>query len=196
MSQSRDSRGIWIALGYVSVVGVAASYLQALHVVQAADGPGPVGYFVAGLADPTLFAAIANISASLRRGQGVPPWSALSVAVALAVTVGANVMAGSPHDVPGWLIRVWPPVAFLMALESLLSYQRRTRSRSHDEPGFSQDEPGEPVPVDVALAELARRYSQRQLATALGVPRSRVAKWSATSFTVADAPLNGDGPHE
>jgi hypothetical protein len=186
VSQPRTGRAIWLALAYVAVVGIAASYLQALHVVQATDGRGLVSYFVAGLADPTLFAAITNISDSTRRGQGWPVWSVCSVVVALVVTGGANVMAGSPHDVPGWVVRLWPPVAFLMALESLLSWQRRARlpaAEGHDEP----------VPVEVALRVLAGRYSQRSLAAALGVPRSRVAGWRAP---VAGAALNGDGAHE
>jgi hypothetical protein len=121
------TRTIWLSLGAVALVGAAASYRQALGVVQAADGRTFVSWCVAGLADPTILAASVNIIDANRQGDRVPRWSVVSIAVAVVVTLGMNVAAGSPHLMPKWLVSVWPPVAFLLALESLMSYLRRGR---------------------------------------------------------------------
>lgn len=172
-------RAIWLSLAYVAVVGVAASYLQALTVVQSADGRGLVSYFVAGLADPTVFAASVNIADSLRRGQGWPRWSVLSIAVALIVTGAANVMAGDPHAVPAWLVRLWPPVAFVMALESLMSYLRRGRDKGEVNALTANREPDEPPTAEEALRVLLATDSHRGLAAYLGLPKSRVDSWHA-----------------
>lgn len=121
------TRTIWLSLGAVALVGAAASYRQALGVVQAADGRTFVSWCVAGLADPTILAASVNIIDANRQGDRVPRWSVVSVALAVVVTLGMNIAAGSPHSMPRWLVSVWPPVAFLLALESLMSYLRRGR---------------------------------------------------------------------
>lgn len=178
---------IWLSLAVVSTTAAVASYLQALRVVQAADGQGVVTYFVAALADPTIFAASANILDARRRGLAWPRWSLVSVAVALVVTGGLNVAAGWPHAVPPWLVRLWPPVAFLMALESLSSYIRRGRGGavSATVPATST-----PCPHTVALSGeeaavmayrhslecLGERLSYREIERRFGVKRDRVAE--------------------
>ena len=188
--------GIWLSMAYVAVVGAGASYIQALTVVQATDGRGAVSYFVAGLADPTIFAASANLYDAYRKGERLPRWSMLSIAVALVVTGGANGMAGHPSVVPAWLVRAWPPVAFLMALESLMSYVRRGRGVLAPEGVPAAPGHPEPVATEEALALLLASDSQRKLAEALGVPRSRVETWAARTAVAAHAGANGSSPDE
>lgn len=194
---------LWSALAAIALIAAIASYLQALTVVQAADGHGPVTYFVAALADPTLFAASVNIIDSIRRGQGVPVLALLSIGVAAVVTVGANVEAGHPHEVPPWLVRVWPPVAFLLALESLMSWIRRTRPRH-------RAATGDPCPHKLAATAdeaIVTAYlhgrdclgaaSYRAIGAQFGAHHTKVADLvrAAETPAVADgAPPNADPP--
>lgn len=122
------SRTIWLSLGGIALVGGTASYLRALGLIQAVDGANIMAYFEALLADPTIAAASVNIVDAHRQGKKVPKLSIVSIIVAAVVTLGANVMSADPRAVPKWLVNVWPPVAFLLAFESLMSYLRRGRA--------------------------------------------------------------------
>ena len=122
------SRTIWLSLGGIALVGGTASYLRALGLIQAVDGRDIMAYFEAALADPTIAAASVNIVDAHRQGKKVPKLSIVSIAVAAVVTLGANVMSSDPSEVPKWLVNVWPPLAFLLAFESLMSYLRRGRA--------------------------------------------------------------------
>jgi hypothetical protein len=137
------SRTIWLSLGGIALVGGTASYLRALGLIQAVDGRNIMAWFEAALADPTIAAASVNIVDAHRQGSKIPKLSIVSILVAAVVTLGANVMYSDPHAVPKWLVNVWPPVAFLLAFESLMSYLRRgravaspvgTATQSHDDP--------------------------------------------------------------
>lgn len=137
------SRTIWLSLGGIALVGGIASYGRALGVIQAVDGKSLLAWFEAALADPTIAAASVNIVDAHRQGAKVPKLSILSIVVAAVVTLGANVVYGNPHPVPRPLVNVWPPVAFLLAFESLMSYLRRGHGKpslaakatsSHDSP--------------------------------------------------------------
>ena len=137
------ARTIWLSLGGIALVGGTASYLRALGVIQAVDGRNVMAYFEALLADPTIAAASVNIVDAHRRGAKIPKLSIASIIVAAVVTLGANVMSADPGAVPKWLVNVWPPVAFLLAFESLMSYLRRgraattpggTATQSHENP--------------------------------------------------------------
>lgn len=137
------SRTIWFSLGGIALVGGTASYLRALGLIQAVDGRDIMAYFEALLADPTIAAASVNIVDAHRQGAKIPKLSIASIVVAAVVTLGANVMSSDPSAVPKWLVNVWPPVAFLLAFESLMSFVRRghaaavpavAATESHDDP--------------------------------------------------------------
>lgn len=178
----------------IAAGGGIGSYFQWLIVVVAADGHTKYAYFVAALADTTLFAASSNVLDSMNHGDGWKQWpwlSVLSFAVAFAATIGANVYSGEPRIVPPYLVRVWPAVAFLMALESLMSYIRRERRRE-SESAWREVEAAEGQSprewLDAQLRVMAEAKSERVAAEAFGVSRTRVA--------AARAGLNGQGPHE
>lgn len=134
------SRTIWLSLGGIALVGGAASYGRTLGVIEAVDGKSILAWFEAALADPTIAAASVNIVDARRRGAKTPWFSIVSILVAAAVSLGANVVYGTPHPLPRWLVNVWPPIAFLLAFESLMSYLRRGHEKaaaateSHDDP--------------------------------------------------------------
>lgn len=138
-----SKRTIWLSLGGIAIVGGTASYLRALGLIEAVDGHSIMAIFEAALADPTIAAASVNIVDARKHGDKVPKLSIVSILVAAVVTLGANVMSGTPGDVPKWLVNVWPPVAFLLAFESLMSYLRRGQGdESADvDPSDSQDIP-------------------------------------------------------
>jgi hypothetical protein len=124
---------IWLSLAAVSLIAAVASYLHALTVVEAADGHAIVAHCIPALADLTIFASSANLLDAYRhghRGLKLPVLSIGSLGLSILVTLGANVAAGSPDSVPSWLVNVWPPVAFLLALESLLDWYRRGQLRN------------------------------------------------------------------
>jgi hypothetical protein len=137
------SRTIWLSLGGIALAAGTASYLRTLGVIQAVDGRSIMAYFEALLADPTIAAASVNIVDARRRDAKMPWFSLVSILVAAVVTLGANVVYGDPHPLPKWLVNVWPPVAFLLAFESLMSFVRRghekpakggTATESHENP--------------------------------------------------------------
>lgn len=174
---------IWLSLAAVSATAAVASYIHALAVVRAADGNVPVAWFIAALADPAIFAASVNILDASRRGLPRPRWSVVSVVVAVVVTLGANVAAGNPHAVPSWLVNVWPPVAFVMALESLTSYVRRGQHRAAGVPAaaaVTAQPPAAHVGADPrewlngVVRSLADSRTDREVAVALGISRGRV----------------------
>jgi hypothetical protein len=192
---------IWFSLAAVSLIAAVASYLHALGVVQAADGRTIVAACVAALADPTIFAATVNIRDANRQGDDVPGWSVFSIVVAIVVTLGMNIAAGNPHEVPKWLVNVWPPVAFVLALESLMSYLRRGRGAAP-----SPVDGGAPAAPDhcphgaatsldeaVRLAYAHERECEGEtptytaLADRFGLGRKRVAE------LVAPPSMNGNG---
>jgi hypothetical protein len=194
---------IWLSLAAVSFIAAAASYLHALTVVQAADGHTTVAWFIPALADLTIFAASANVLDAYRHGEGLPPFSIAALAVSIAVTLGMNVAAGSPHAVTPWLVNVWPPVAFLLALESLLGYTRRRALR-----GAARVMPtGVPCPHGVpgGVAEAVRSAYEHardcegvpltyvQLGASFGLDRKKVAAL-VTDAPAGESPGTGPGP--
>lgn len=133
-------RTIWLSLGAIALVGGAATYGRTLGVIQAVDGRSLLAWFEAALAEPTIAAASVSLLDAHRRKAGTPWFSVVSILVAAAFTISAQVVYGQPHPLPRWLVNVWPPVAFLLALESLMSYVRRSQgdgaaaAGSHDDP--------------------------------------------------------------
>jgi Protein of unknown function (DUF2637) len=141
---------ICAALGATALIAAIASYLHALDVVEAADGHTLVAHCIPALADLTIFASSANILDAYRhgeRGKRFPWLSVASLVISVLVTLGANWAAGDPAQVPTWLVNVWPPVAFMLALESLFGYTRRRALRS----AKRTTEQGIPCPHDIGM---------------------------------------------
>ena len=186
-----------LGLAGVTVLAAWASYLHALIVVRAADGRTLVAGFIPAVADLLIAAASANLLDASRRGERWPRVSVVSVVVAIGVTITFNVAAGSPHAVPPWLVNVWPPVAFILALESFMGHVRRGRGGVFPNVYSTLPAaPGHPEPptLDEALSLVLGSTSQRGLARELGVSRSRVEAWAARVAPVAEGAPAGDRP--
>lgn len=204
MSDHEWTRGlpIWLSLAAVSVIAAVASYIHALAVTEAADGYTLVARCIPLLADLTIFASSANILDAYRHGERLPRLSIGSLALSILATIGSNVMAGSPQDVPSWLVNVWPPVAFMLALESLLGYYRRQTLRS----AVRVTPDGVPCPhgIGMDLAESVRNAYDHarecegdpvtfiELGAAFGLDRKTAAKLARPPVgPVETAPSNG-----
>jgi len=176
---------IWLSLAAVSLIAAVASYIHALAVTEAADGYTLVARCIPLLADLTIFASSANLLDAYRHRERLPRLSIGSLALSILVTIGSNVMAGSPQDVPSWLVNVWPPVAFMLALESLMGYYRRQTLRS----AVRVTPEGVPCPhgIGMDLAESVRNAYDHardcegdpvtfiELGAAFGLDRKKVA---------------------
>jgi hypothetical protein len=186
----------WLPLAAVAAGGAFASYVHSLAVCRAAEHPGPVAFVVAGLADPTLYAASRNIVTAARRGEPLPRWSVASAVVASVVTLGMNVFSSDPRAVPPWLVNAWVVVAVLMAIESLTTFTRRGRGADGVRVPAAQSQPeATPQPPEPPAAEPTREWldghlqgwlkemSPRELEVALGISRGRI-----TAATAIDPP--------
>lgn len=185
----------WLALAGVSLIAGIASYFHALAVVQAAGASPPVSYLVPALADLVILGASADLLAASRSGQSRPALTMLTLAVGVGVTLAMNIAAGGGHGLGGRLVSGWPALAFTLALESLAGLVRRGRDGS---PRFPVPAASiqEPLSAAAAWEALAAATSQRQLADALGVPRSRIqAMPEKLAAPVAEPSLNGSGAH-
>ena len=206
MSATRTPRAVgWLALAGVSLIAGIASYFHALAVVQAAGATAPVSYLVPALADLVILGASADLLTASRAGQPRPRLTMVALGVGVVVTLAFNVVASHPHAMPSWLVDGWPALAFILALESLAGLVRRGRGGLTGLPApaaSSQGQPAAPETTDEALRLLLATGSQRGLADALGVSRSRVEAWAGRVAEPAEPvladpghTLNGDGPH-
>jgi Protein of unknown function (DUF2637) len=191
----------WTArLSLAAVTGIAgvASYLHAYVVVQAADGQTFVARCIPVLADLVIASAAANLLDASRDGGRLPRLSVVAGIVGVVVTVAANVASGDPHSVPAWCVNVWPPVAFVLALESLVGHVRRGRDHSHYEEYVTSGGEASQGPLDVpeVMRSLVAHYgSQRKASAELKIQRDHLRKLITPPAELAAAGLNGDG-HE
>lgn len=181
-----------LGLAGLAVIAAVVSYLHCLPVVQAADGTGRVAYLVPLLADLLIAVSTANILDAQHGGERWPRLSVASAGVGVVVTLGMNVAAGNPHLWPPWLVNAWPPVAFVLALESFAGHVRRGRETASP----ATDDQGRPLTTQAALAALVASDSERNLAAVLNVKRHQVQAWKRPLATVAACPPAGAPPSD
>jgi hypothetical protein len=187
-----------LSLAAVTLIAAIASYLHALKVVQAADGHTAVAWFIPVMADLVIASGAANLLDASRGGGKLPRLSMAAIGVGVVVTVAANVASGSPHAVPSWCVNIWPPVAFTLALESLVGQVRRGGSTGtgkeiavteshcpHGEAATADDVVR--LVHDHAKGCTGEPLSARRLADITAPSRTRVAE-------VVRQSVNGDGP--
>jgi hypothetical protein len=125
---TRASRGTaYAALAGVSAIAAFASWLHAHSVIQATGAGVLVAVSVPFLADLVIIGASASLLSASRAGQPWPPWDVLALSVGVLMTLAMNVAAAIPWIMPPWLVDAWPPVAFVLALESIAGMVRRGR---------------------------------------------------------------------
>ena len=199
-SSSRASRGVaYAALAGVSLIAGFASWLHAHAVLQAAGAQFLVAWSVPFLADLVILGASASMLAASRAGDSWPWWDVVALGVGAVVTLAMNVAVAEPWILPWWLLDAWPPVAFILALESLAGMVRRGRGTSSPPvspavsdqcrhqlpPGASQYERIVGAWLHATECE-GREVSFREVGRQVGVHHATVA-------STVRASLNGDG---
>jgi hypothetical protein len=195
-----------LGLGGVTALAAWASYLHALGVVQAADGRTLVAWFLPGVADLLIAAASANLLDASRGGHRLPRASIGAIVLAVGFTLLMNVAAADPHEVPKWLVNVWPPVAFILALESFLGHVRRGRGSECAQPAPAAPlqcihlvEPGASAGEKAVAAFLHMRDCEgaqptyREVGRRVGIHHNTVRDLLAAAEIVS---TNGSGPDE
>jgi len=196
---SRASRGVaYAALAGVSLIAGFASWLHAHSVIQAHGAGVLVAVSVPFLADLVILGASASLLAASRAGESWPPWDVLALSVGAGMTLAMNVAVAEPWILPSWLIDAWPPVAFILALESLAGMVRRGRGTVPPQvsPAVPDQCPHEVAPAAsqyerVVMAWLHasecedRKVSYREIGRQLGIHHGTVA------HALATAGLNG-----
>lgn len=184
-----------LSLAAVALIAGIASYLHALVVVQAADGHGLVAWFIPLLADLVIASAATNILHAAKTGHDRPLWSVMAVGVGVVATLYLNWKSGNPSSVPSWLVNVWPPIAFGLALESIVGMVRRDGGTVKKDDVLYDADPDEPPDLNRDLLWLAGRHSQRSIAALFGVNHGLVGRRVATARDVlAGVSLNGSAP--
>lgn len=129
-----DVRGTWarvwpplLAAVTVSAVGVpaaVASYRHARTVVARSGDPAMADWLPLSV-DGMLLAALVVIWVRRHRGEsaGVFPWVAFTAG--MVATIGAN-LAAAEHTPEGFVVALWPPVAFALTLELVALVAHRT----------------------------------------------------------------------
>lgn len=162
----------WLTLAAVSLGAGAISYVHAHTVVAASGAPWAVAVIQPLLADLVILGGAANLLDAARAGPKLPRMSMAAAVIGAAVTLWMNVAAHDPRSVPFWLVNGWPPVAFGLALASLLGLIRRNRG---GRPAGAHASAGQPPPLslDAAIAAAGAHLSKRAIAEAFEVSRAR-----------------------
>jgi uncharacterized protein DUF2637 len=186
-----------VGMAYLAAAAAVISYLDGLYLVHLAGAIGLVAYLYPLLPDGLIVVSFESIHDARQSGHGRPGWATTGIILGAVLTLGMNVAAGAGLIVPMALVDGVVPVVFFVALEILIGLIRRGRGSlspmvTGDAPATSiQPEPAEPPDMLTALRWLVEADSQRKLAAALGVPKSRIQAWAAMARAVDEDPPAG-----
>jgi len=178
-------------VGTVLTLAAVAAYMSYGHLRAVAQGQGEDAAALFPISvDGLIVAASLVLLVQRRCGQpgGVLPWAGLLLGV--AATIAGNVASAEPSTLAR-LVAAWPPVAFALSYEYLLTLLRPADTRPAAEPapaavpvgGAGEPAPAERVtpillaPVDVALPAV-------ELADRVAVPGDRPADPAAPADRV------------
>jgi hypothetical protein len=185
-----------LTAAFLSAITGVVSYNHGLDVVRWVGTTGTVSYLVPLVPDLMIVSgSLTLIEASAMR-VARPPMAMAALVAGIAWTVAQNVAAGWRNGPGGAVLAAGIPLAFVLTFESLLWLYRSRRQMAAPDTA-SQDQAGPPPTTDAALRALLATDSQRRLADALGVPKSRIEAWARRTAPVAEAApepsLNGHG---
>jgi hypothetical protein len=197
-STSRRRVVIACSAALSAITGVI-SYQHGLDVVRWAGNTGLVAYLVPLVPDLMIVTSSMTLLEASALKVRRPAMAMAALVAGIGWTVAQNIAAGWRSGPGGAVIAAGIPLAFVLTLESLLWLLRRGRASAsqHLVPATSShDQAPDPVDTLTALRLLVESDSQRRLAAALGVPKSRVEAWSATVRPVPEPPAGDAQPDE
>lgn len=177
-----------VAVVGVAVVAVVAAVVSFEHMRAVAEVAGESwrSWLLPVSVDGMVVAATAAAWSARRSGQSVSGWTALSLAVGLSVSVGANVLApvlAAGAHLP-WLapvVAAWPPIALALAAEQVAEVAKMSASvttpaedvrpaEELSEPEQEPEQEPEELPEQDSAWDEAVSWAKRSLAA--GVPVS------------------------
>lgn len=166
-----------LVLAALSVITGVISYEHGLIMARETGNAGLVSWLLPLVPDLMIVGgSITLVEASARKLDR--PLAAIGALVAgIGWTVAQNIAGGWHGGAGDRVVSAGIPLAFLVTFESLLWLLRQGRQAAAAATG-NQDGPPAPETVADGLKLLLSTASQRQLADALGVPRSRVQAWA------------------
>jgi len=114
----------WAAVGTVLTLAAVAAYMSYGHLRAVAEGHGENAAALFPISvDGLIVAASLVLLVQRRSGQpgGVLPWAGLLLGI--AATIAGNIGSAEPNAVAR-LVAAWPPIAFALSYEFLLSLLR------------------------------------------------------------------------
>ena len=141
----------WAAVGTVLILAGVAAYMSYGHLRAVAQGQGEDAAALFPISvDGLIVAASLVLLVQRRCGQpgGVLPWAGLLLGV--AATIAGNVASAEPSTLAR-LVAAWPPVAFALSYEYLLTLLRPADPRPVVEPAPVAGPvggAGEPTPAE------------------------------------------------
>jgi hypothetical protein len=152
----------WAAVGTVLVLAAVAAYMSYGHLRAVAEGQGEDAAALFPISVDGLIVAASLVLLARRRSGlpgGVLPWAGLLLGV--LATIAGNVASAEPTTVAR-LVAAWPPVAFALSYEYLLTLLR---------PADRED----PAPAPVIVYDLPEQVEQTGLEVAEEPARTDVS---------------------
>ena len=160
MTATRKLR--WAAVGTVLVLAAVAAYMSYGHLRAVAEGQGEDAAALFPISVDGLIVA-ASLVLLARRRSGLPggalPWAGLLLGI--TATIAGNVASAEPTTVAR-LVAAWPPIAFALSYEYLLTLLR---------PADRED----PAPAPVIVYDLPEQVEQTGLEVAEEPARTDVS---------------------
>jgi Protein of unknown function (DUF2637) len=131
---------ITTALAVLAVAGVAAiiSYQHAYELVTSHGETGITAHLLPFTVDGLIWAASMVVLDASRRNHRVPRLAALSLAVGIVATIGANLAHGLNHGPIGALVSAWPALALVGSFELLMLLIRKGDPAGAQHPSISE----------------------------------------------------------
>lgn len=160
-------------LAVLSAITGIISYEHGLIMARETRNSGLVAYLLPLVPDLMIVGGSITLVEASARHLGRPPAAIGALVAGIGWTVAQNIAGGWDGGHGGRVVAAGIPVAFLVTFESLLWLLRQGRGRA-----VATTENHAPETVEDGLRLLLATGSQRNLAEALGVPRSRVQAWA------------------
>jgi len=141
----------WAAVGTVLTLAAVAAYMSYGHLRAVAESQGEDAAALFPISVDGLIVAASLVLLVQRRGGqpgGALPWAGL--ALGIAATIAGNIASAEPTTLAR-MVAAWPPIAFALSYEFLLTLLRPADPRPVAEPATGAvrvGEAGEPAPAE------------------------------------------------
>ncbi len=185
-------------LAGLAAIALIVSYLHGLEVAHRTGSTGAVAYLIPLVADLLIIGASRALLDAAHYDERRPRLAAVSLVVAIGVTVAMNVAAGWVHGPGGALVSALAPLAFVAAYEILMGRIRRKRQRASGQAKASHERPcpheftGDPH--QAALTWFVHGRDCLDLSAKVHSQRAITDKWPISRDKLSDLVKAHDAP--